>query len=219
MSTPGCGQITRSTPTPQLPGLIPPVGDGSGTGTHVSEVENSCGEQSVDVNIFVNEFLSSLPTYYDGEDSDVLAKDGRHDTTDTTPTLRRSLFYDGIKEMPPTASVATNEAVAALAHLMTIPSNYGTVENCFTNQVPELNYEGYDSEGNLPHFANPDTEDNEELYNEECIGGRGGVEMVVAPAAAPAAIDVMKLSVVLLRAELKKRGRVLLVIRQPCNST
>jgi hypothetical protein len=133
----------------------------------VSEVKNSHGEQSTDIDTFIDEFLSLLPTYDDGKDSDVLAEDGRHDTTATTPTLQRSLFYDGIEEMPPTASVATNKAAVALAHLTTFPSNYGMVENCFTNQVPELNDEGYGSEGNLPHFANPDIEDDEELYNEE----------------------------------------------------
>ncbi len=75
--------------------------------------------------------------------------------------------------------VATNEAAAALAHLATFPSNYGMVENRFTNQDPELIDEGYDSEGNLPHFANPDIEDDAELYNEECLGGEG-VEMVLS---------------------------------------
>jgi hypothetical protein len=174
----------------------------------VSEVENSRGELSADVDTFVDEFLSSLPTYDDAEDSDVLAEGGRHDTTDTTPTLRRSLFDNGIEETPPAVRMATNEAAAALTHLAAFPANYGTVENRFTNQDPELNDEGYDSEGNLPHFANPDIEDDAELYNEECIGGPGGgVEMVLSPAAAPVAIDVMKLNVVMLRAELKKRGR------------
>ena len=59
-----------------------------------------------------------------------------------------------------------------------------------------MNNEGYDSEGNLPHFADPDIEDDAELNNEEFIGGWGGVEMVLSPVVAPVAIDVMKLNAV-----------------------
>ena len=67
-----------------------------------------------------------------------------------------------------------NEAAAALTNLASFPSNYGSVENRFANQDDELNAEGYDSEGNLPHFADAEIDDDEEQYWEECIGDWGG---------------------------------------------
>ena len=143
------------------------------------------GESSTDVDTFEEEFLRSLPTHVDGNDSGILDDDGLTDTTNKTPTLSRRLFNNGIDETPPNVRVAVTEAAAALTNLASFPSSYGTLENRFTNQDSELNDEGYDSEGNLPHFADADINDDEEQYCEECIGvGGGEAAAAVAPAAA-----------------------------------
>jgi len=109
--------------------------------------------------------------------------------------------------------VAVTKAAAALTNLASFPSNYGTLDNRFTKQDSELNDEGYDSEGNFLHFADAEINDVEEQYCKECIGVGGGEAVAavaaVAPAAATAQLDVMKLSMAQLKAELKKRGRVM----------
>jgi hypothetical protein len=106
-----------------------------------------------------------------------------------------------------------NEAAAALTNLASFPSDYGTLQNRFTTQNSELNDEGYDSKGNLPHFADTNIDDNMEEYNEHSIEVGGGEAPAVAgaPAAALVAahvqLDVMRLTAARLREELRKRGR------------
>ena len=72
------------------------------------------------------------------------------------------------------AWVAVNKAAAALTNLAIFPSDYGSMlQNCFTNQNLELNDEGYDSEGNLPHFADANINYDMEEFNERSneVGG------------------------------------------------
>ena len=154
------------TPPPPLPPQLHPLGNIVGS--------NNVGS-SADVDTFEDEFLRSLPTHVDSDDSKILDGDGLLDTTNQTPTPSRRLFNNGIEETPPNVRVAVNEAAAALTNLASFPSNYGTlVENRFANQDEELNAEGYDSEGNLPHFANAEIDEDKELYCEECIVDEGG---------------------------------------------
>ncbi len=47
---------------------------------------------------------------------------------------------------------AVNELAVPGVNIASFPSNFGTVENLFTNQDETLNNAGYDSKGNLPHF-------------------------------------------------------------------
>ncbi len=55
--------------------------------------------------------------------------------------------------------------VESRAILVNFPSKIPTLQNCFTNQDENLNNEGYDSEGDLPYFADEDegVDDFEEL--------------------------------------------------------
>jgi len=119
---------------------------------------------SADIDTFEDEFLRLLPTHVDSDDSKILNGDGLLDTTNQTPTKSRRLFNNGIEEMLPNVRVAVNEAAMALTNLASFPSNYGTLENRFANQDDELNAKGYNSEGNLPHFADAEIDDDEELY-------------------------------------------------------
>lgn len=68
---------------------------------------------------------------------------------------------------------AKQEVVAALTNLANFPSNFGTRHNCFTNQNSTLNDEGYDSEGNLPHFADTPNDNIEDYFEEPAEGGGG----------------------------------------------
>jgi hypothetical protein len=55
--------------------------------------------------------------------------------------------------------------VLSRAILADFPSEIPKVHNRFSNQDEALNDDGYDSEGNLPYFADEDV-DNMEGYNE-----------------------------------------------------
>ncbi len=126
------------------------------------ELADLAGGSSADVDTFEEDFLRSLQTHIDCDDSGIIDDDGLVDTTNKTPTLSRRLFNNGIDETPPNVRVAVTEAAAALTNLACFPSNYGTLENQFTNQDSELNDEGYDSEGNLPHSADAEINDDEQ---------------------------------------------------------
>jgi hypothetical protein len=102
-----------------------------------------------------------------------------------------------------------NKAAAALTTLASFPSSFGRVPNRFTNQNSALNDEGYDSEGNLPHFADANIKDDMDEYNKPSIEVGGGEAPAAAAeeVAAPLPLDVMRLNAVRLREELRKRGR------------
>ena len=103
-----------------------------------------------------------------------------------------------------------NKAAAALTNLASFLSSFGTVQNRFINQNSELNDEGYDSEGNLPHFANANLNDDMDEYNEPSIEvgvGEAPAAEGEPEAAAPVPLNVMGLNAVRLREELRKRGR------------
>ena len=106
------------------------------------ELADLAGGSSADVDTFEDEFLRSLPTHVDSDDSKILDGDGLLDTTNQTPTPSRRLFNNGIEETPPNVRVAVNKAAAALTNLASFPSNCGTLENRFVNQDEELNAEG-----------------------------------------------------------------------------
>jgi hypothetical protein len=81
-------------------------------------------------------------------------------------------FNDGEEEMSPFAMGAVNKLAVLGVNIASFPSNFGTVENRFTNQDEALNNESYDSKGNLPHFADKPNNNMEE-YCEETIAGGG----------------------------------------------
>ena len=66
------------------------------------------------------------------------------------------------------------KATVAQTNLASFPSSFGTTPNRFTNQNSDLNDEGYDSEGNLPHFADANLNDDMEEYDEPSIEVGGG---------------------------------------------
>jgi hypothetical protein len=140
-----------------------------------------------------------------GDSDGLLKESGTANQTDGTPLLQRTLFNNCVEETAPIAEGGVNEVAVALTILANFPSHFGTVQNRFTNQNSALNDEGYDSEGNLPHFAY-EPNNNMELYFEQTIEGGSVVEAGEAPVA-PKELDVMCLLVAQLRDELKKRGR------------
>jgi hypothetical protein len=171
----------------------------------VLESANLSGGLNAEVDYFEEEFLSSLPTAASGDSGGLLDNAAPANQTDGTPLLERSLFNNCKEETTPIAGGGVNEVAVALTNLANFPSNFGTLENRFTNQNSNLNDEGYDSKGNLPHFADKPNNNMEE-YFEQTIEGGSVVEAVEAPAA-PKELDVMRLTVAQLRDELKRRGR------------
>jgi hypothetical protein len=166
MSTLSLGKITRSTPPgPPLPAL-PPFGNIQGSGNEASEFPNSAqGGSSID-DSYIDEFIASLPMHSEGGDGGILDEFGFADCNDHSPALNRNIFDDGNVETPTRGRAAVNEAAAALTTLASFPSSFGTVPNCFMNQNSTLNDEGYDSKGNLPHFANANINNDVDEYNE-----------------------------------------------------
>jgi hypothetical protein len=112
--------------------------------------------------------------HVEGGDGGILDEFGFTDCNDHSPALNRNIFDDGIVEMPTRGRAAVNEAAAALTTLASFPSSFGTVPNRFICQNSELNDEGYDSEGNFPHFANANINDDMDEYNEPSIEMGGG---------------------------------------------
>jgi hypothetical protein len=97
------------------------------------ELPNSAGGASGNDDTFEEDFLRSLLSYVDGDDGGILDDVGLADPTNHSPALNRSLFEDG----PTCARAAVNEAV--LTNLASFPSNFGTLQNRFTNQNSDLN--------------------------------------------------------------------------------
>ena len=174
MSTPSSGRITLSTPPgPPLPAL-PTFGNIQGSGNVALEFPNSAqGGSSID-DSYIDEFIASLPMHVEGGDGGILDEFGFTDCNDHSPALNRNIFDDGIVEMPTKGRAAVNKAAAALTTLASFLSSFGMVQNRFTNQNSELNDEGYDSEGNLPHFADANLNNDMDEYNEPSIKVGGG---------------------------------------------
>jgi hypothetical protein len=163
------------------------------------------GGSSAELNCFEEEFLALLPLAASGDSDGLLKELDTADQTDVTPLFQRTLFDNCVEETTPITEGGVNKVAVALTNSANFPSHFGTVQNHFTNQNSALNDEGYDSNGNLPHFAD-EPNNNMELYFEQTIEGGSVVEAVEAPAA-PKELDVMHLTVAQLRDELKKRGR------------
>ena len=210
MSTPSSDQITRSTPPGPPPPALPPLGNIQGSGNVASEFPNLAkGGSSID-DLYIDEFIVSLPMHGKGGDGGILNEYGFADCNDHSPALNRNIFDDGNVETPTRGRAAVNEVAAALTNLASFPSSFGTVQNRFINQNSELNDEGYDSEGNFPHFANANINDDMDEYNEPSIemgGGEAPAAEGEPEAAAPVPLNVMGLNAVRLREELRKRGR------------
>jgi hypothetical protein len=173
MSNFGRRHITHST-HPEPPSSQQPLANNTdGTGMRLAESAISSGGSSAFIDSFVDEFVASLGTANFGDSNGILDNAVPVNPTDSTPLLGRSLFNDGEEEMSPFAMGAVNESAVPGVNLASFPRDFGTVENRFTNQDEALNNEGYNSEGNLPHFAD-EPNNNMEDYCEETIAGGGG---------------------------------------------
>jgi hypothetical protein len=173
MSTFGCGQITHSTHPEPLSPRQPLANNNDGTGMQLEELAISLGGSSAFVDSFVDKFVALLGTADFGDCDGILDNAAPLNPTDSTPLLGRSLFNDGEEEMSPFAMGTVNKSAVPGVNFASFPSNFGMGENCFTNQDEALNDEGYNSKGNLPHFADKPN-DNMEDYCEETIAGGGG---------------------------------------------
>ncbi len=134
----------------------------------MAESAISSGGLSAFVDSFVDKFVALLGTANFGDSNGILNNAAPVNPTDSTPLLGRSLFNDGEEEMSP-----FDESAAPGVNLASFPSNFGTVENRFTNQDVALNNEGYDSKGNLPHFADKPNNNMEDYCEETIVGGVG----------------------------------------------
>jgi hypothetical protein len=162
------------------------------------------------VESLAEEFFDSHEHNGGDVDDDFFEEEGAPDTTDASPLAGRSLFEG---DQPGVAQIAGgNEdgGAASSANFANFPSEIPNLKNRFVNQDSTLNDEGYDSEGNLPFFADEE-QDDIEGYEEPPIAG-GSDAAAPAPPPPPAAQEVtvesmMRLGVNELKAELKKRGR------------
>jgi hypothetical protein len=91
------------------------------------------GGSSAFADSFVDKFVALLPTAVLGDSNGILNNAAPFNPTDGTPLLRRSLFSDGKEEMSPFAMGAVNKLVVPGVNIASFPSNFGMVENRFTN--------------------------------------------------------------------------------------
>jgi hypothetical protein len=133
MSTFDCGQITCSTP-PKPPSPWQPLANNTnGTSMQLVELVILLGGSSAFINSFVDKFVASLGTANFWDSNGILNNAAPINPTDSTPLLGRSVFNDGEEEMSPFAMGAVNKSVAPVVNLASFSSNFGKVENRFTN--------------------------------------------------------------------------------------
>jgi hypothetical protein len=146
---------------PALPPLPPLNNPNVGSGTAAADSPNLASAGNAHVETLADEFFDSRS--HDGSDviDDFLQEEGAPDTTEASPLARRSLFDS---DQPGAAHIAggdKDEGAASSANFANFPSKIPTVKNRFANQDSTLNDEGYDSEGNLPYFADEEQDDIE----------------------------------------------------------
>jgi hypothetical protein len=187
---------------------LPPLNNPNvGSGTAAADSPNLASAGNAHVETLADEFFDSRS--HDGSDviDDFLQEEGAPDTTEASPLARRSLFDS---DQPGAAHIAggdKDEGAASSANFANFPSKIPTVKNRFANQDSTLNDEGYDSEGNLPYFADEE-QDDIEGYEESPIDGSDAAAPAPPPPPAPVTVEsMMRLGVNELKAELKKRGR------------
>ena len=122
--------------------------------------------------------------------------------TDESPTSTSAPYQVGVL----LDEVAAENEV--LASGVSFPTEQPFFENRYHNQKENQNEEGYDSEGNLPHFADVEEDDMEE-YEEAPIIFPTAVS-APAPAAELLTVEALGgLGVKELKEELRKRGRAI----------
>ena len=91
---------------------------------------------------------------------EILGQDGPFEPTNSAPSYPTILFTSPMRGGEGGDDHGAHSADANLGSIF--PSAAPTLNLRYYNQNPELNDEGYDSEGGLPHFA-----DNDEGANPE----------------------------------------------------
>ncbi len=129
-----------------------------------SPSSNSSGGPNAEVNNIVDTFLSSLPEICAGKNgANFLSEGGSADETNSTPPPSRLLF--SIDQAGGADDNQEGIIFADQPRRSNFPSAVPTLQNCFFNQNPEWNDEGYDSEGGLLYFADEEKVDADD-YNE-----------------------------------------------------
>ena len=190
---------------PALPPLPPLNNPNVGSGTAAADSPNLASAGNAHVETLADEFFDSRS--HDGSDviDDFLQEEGAPDTTEASPLARRSLFDS---DQPGAAHIAggdKDEGAASSANFANFPSKIPTVKNRFANQDSTLNDEGYDSEGNLPYFADEE-QDDIEGYEESPIDGSDAAAPAPPPPPAPVTVEsMMRLGVNELKANERQR--------------
>ncbi len=132
--------------------------------------------------------------------------------SNAAPPAQSCLFMLGSTARLLLVVEGNDEESAPEANFQAFPSVVPTLTKRFTNQDQELNNNGYDSNGNLPHCADKNYNDMEG-YAKDVFGAIDNPPPPSVPVAvaAPALMVelVMKLLVKELKEELKKRGRAI----------
>ena len=122
---------------------------------HVASVGDKCFESTSHIDFDVRD--------------EFLGNSGNPDETEITPPSGRCLFTVNEPGAAQITGGDKDEVSASRAILADFPSEIPTVQNRFANQDEALNDEGYDSEGDLPYFADEDADDIEG-YDELAVG-------------------------------------------------
>jgi hypothetical protein len=129
--------------------------------TAAADLPNLASVGNAHVESLAEEFFDSREHDGGDVDDDFFEEEGAPDTTDASPLAGRSLFEG---DQPGAAQITGgNEdgGAASSANFANFPSEIPTLKNRLANQDSTLNDEGYDSEGNLPFFADEEQDDIE----------------------------------------------------------
>jgi len=189
---------------------LPPVNNTIvASGTAQADSPNLASVGNAQVESLADKFFD-LRSHDGGDvDDDFFQEEGAPDESEASPLAGRSLFSVDPLGAVQIAGGDKDEGAPSSANFGDFPSAIPTLQNWFANQDTTLNDEGYDSEGNLPYFADEE-QDDIEGYEELPMWGDAAAPAPPpppAPAVAPTVKSMMCLGVKELKAELQLRGR------------
>jgi hypothetical protein len=153
-----------------LPFLSPIVNTIVGSVLAHADSPNSASVRNAHVASVGDEYFESTSRVDFDVRDEFLGNSGNPDKTEITPPLRKESLQGKCTGRRANRWGDKDEVlVLSRAILADFPSKIPKVHNHFSNQDEALNDDGYDSEVNLPYFADKDVDDMEG-YNELPIG-------------------------------------------------
>jgi hypothetical protein len=144
-------------------------------------MSNSASLHNANVASVVDVFFLSISENVGAGGGEILGEDGPCEPTNSAPLSPTILFSTPMRGGEGDDNDSTCSADANLGSIF--PSAAPTLNLRYYNQNSELNNEGYDSEGGLPHFADDDEGADPDGYDEAPLNS--AADAFRAPTAPP----------------------------------